>query len=90
MMAMHPGLPELDAERSAFGVERYRLGFLVEISARRRSAADPNPAEVVGAAWDDIRQAVAALQPALQSADERDMEMFRLWTTNRTLDHFIV
>ncbi|MFN8643476.1 MAG: His-Xaa-Ser system radical SAM maturase HxsB [Candidatus Binatia bacterium] len=26
----------------------------------------------------------------LESADERDMEMFRLWTTNRTLDHFIV
>jgi hypothetical protein len=26
----------------------------------------------------------------LESADERDMEMFRLWTTNRTLDHFII
>ena len=23
-------------------------------------------------------------------ADERDLEMFRRWTTNRTLDHFIV
>ena len=27
---------------------------------------------------------------SLESADERDMEMFRRWTTNRTLDHFIV
>ncbi|MCC6848758.1 MAG: His-Xaa-Ser system radical SAM maturase HxsB [Deltaproteobacteria bacterium] len=26
----------------------------------------------------------------LESADDRDMEMFRRWTTNRTLDHFIV
>ncbi len=26
----------------------------------------------------------------LEAADERDMEMFRLWTTNRTLEHFIV
>jgi His-Xaa-Ser system radical SAM maturase HxsB len=26
----------------------------------------------------------------LEAADDRDMEMFRLWTTNRTLDHFIV
>ncbi|MBX3025700.1 His-Xaa-Ser system radical SAM maturase HxsB [bacterium] len=30
------------------------------------------------------------LMHKLESADERDMEMFRLWTTNRTLDHFIV
>lgn len=26
----------------------------------------------------------------LESADERDMEMFRLWTTNRQLEHFII
>lgn len=26
----------------------------------------------------------------LEAADERDLEMFRLWTTNRTLDHFII
>jgi hypothetical protein len=26
----------------------------------------------------------------LESADERDLNMFRLWTTNRMLDHFIV
>jgi uncharacterized protein len=26
----------------------------------------------------------------LESADERDMEMFQLWTTNRQLDHFII
>lgn len=30
------------------------------------------------------------LMHKLEAADERDMEMFRLWTTNRTLDHFIV
>jgi radical SAM protein with 4Fe4S-binding SPASM domain len=30
------------------------------------------------------------LMHKLESADERDMEMFRLWTTNRTLDHFII
>src|SRR5207244_176673 len=30
------------------------------------------------------------LMHKLESADERDMEMFRRWTTNRTLDHFIV
>lgn len=30
------------------------------------------------------------LMHKLASADERDLEMFRLWTTNRTLDHFIV
>jgi His-Xaa-Ser system radical SAM maturase HxsB len=30
------------------------------------------------------------LMHKLESADEQDMEMFRLWTTNRTLDHFIV
>jgi His-Xaa-Ser system radical SAM maturase HxsB len=30
------------------------------------------------------------LMHKLESADERDLEMFRLWTTNRTLDHFIV
>jgi His-Xaa-Ser system radical SAM maturase HxsB len=29
------------------------------------------------------------LMHKLESADDRDMEMFRLWTTNRTLDHFI-
>ena len=30
------------------------------------------------------------LMHKLESADERDLEMFRLWTTNRTLDHFII
>jgi His-Xaa-Ser system radical SAM maturase HxsB len=30
------------------------------------------------------------LMHKLESADERDMEMFRLWTTNRVLDHFII
>jgi len=30
------------------------------------------------------------LMHKLASADEADMEMFRRWTTNRTLDHFIV
>ncbi|MBI3785635.1 MAG: His-Xaa-Ser system radical SAM maturase HxsB [Deltaproteobacteria bacterium] len=30
------------------------------------------------------------LMHKLEAADERDMEMFQLWTTNRTLDHFIV
>jgi His-Xaa-Ser system radical SAM maturase HxsB len=30
------------------------------------------------------------LMHKLEAADGRDMEMFRLWTTNRTLDHFIV
>jgi len=30
------------------------------------------------------------LMHKLEAADERDMEMFRLWTTNRTLDHFII
>ncbi|HVM97301.1 MAG TPA: His-Xaa-Ser system radical SAM maturase HxsB [Candidatus Acidoferrales bacterium] len=30
------------------------------------------------------------LMHKLESADDTDMEMFRLWTTNRTLDHFIV
>ena len=30
------------------------------------------------------------LMHKLESGDERDMEMFRRWTTNRTLDHFIV
>jgi len=30
------------------------------------------------------------LMHKLEAADDRDMEMFRLWTTNRTLDHFIV
>ncbi len=30
------------------------------------------------------------LMHKLEAADEQDMEMFRLWTTNRTLDHFIV
>ena len=30
------------------------------------------------------------LMHKLASADESDMEMFRRWTTNRTLDHFIV
>jgi His-Xaa-Ser system radical SAM maturase HxsB len=30
------------------------------------------------------------LMHKLESADERDMQMFRLWTTNRQLDHFIV
>jgi len=30
------------------------------------------------------------LMHKLESADERDMEMFRLWTTNRTLDHFVI
>lgn len=30
------------------------------------------------------------LMHKLESADDRDMEMFRLWTTNRTLEHFII
>lgn len=30
------------------------------------------------------------LMHKLESADDREMEMFRRWTTNRTLDHFIV
>jgi len=30
------------------------------------------------------------LMHKLESADERDLEMFRLWTTNRQLDHFII
>ncbi len=30
------------------------------------------------------------LMHKLESADDRDLEMFRRWTTNRTLDHFIV
>ncbi len=30
------------------------------------------------------------LMHKLESADDRDLEMFRLWTTNRTLDHFII
>ncbi|MGH7785632.1 MAG: His-Xaa-Ser system radical SAM maturase HxsB [Candidatus Binatia bacterium] len=30
------------------------------------------------------------LMHKLEAADERDMEMFRLWTTNRTLEHFII
>ncbi|HYD46796.1 MAG TPA: His-Xaa-Ser system radical SAM maturase HxsB [Terriglobales bacterium] len=30
------------------------------------------------------------LMHKLEAADERDMEMFRLWTTNRQLDHFII
>ncbi len=30
------------------------------------------------------------LMHKLESGDERDMEMFRRWTTNRTLEHFIV
>ena len=30
------------------------------------------------------------LMHKLESADEDEMEMFRLWTTNRTLEHFIV
>lgn len=30
------------------------------------------------------------LMHKLAAADDRDLEMFRLWTTNRTLDHFIV
>ncbi len=30
------------------------------------------------------------LMHKLESADEQDTEMFRRWTTNRTLDHFIV
>ena len=30
------------------------------------------------------------LMHKLESADERDLEMFRLWTTNRTLDHFVI
>lgn len=30
------------------------------------------------------------LMHKLESADDQDMEMFRRWTTNRTLDHFIV
>jgi His-Xaa-Ser system radical SAM maturase HxsB len=30
------------------------------------------------------------LMHKLEAADEQDMEMFRLWTTNRTLDHFIL
>ncbi len=30
------------------------------------------------------------LMHKLEAADERDLEMFRLWTTNRTLDHFLV
>jgi uncharacterized protein len=30
------------------------------------------------------------LMHKLESADERDMEMFRLWTINRQLEHFII
>jgi His-Xaa-Ser system radical SAM maturase HxsB len=30
------------------------------------------------------------LMHKLESADARDMEMFQLWTTNRTLEHFII
>lgn len=30
------------------------------------------------------------LMHKLESADDQDMEMFRRWTTNRTLEHFIV
>ena len=30
------------------------------------------------------------LMHKLESADQRDMEMFRLWTTNRQLEHFII
>jgi uncharacterized protein len=30
------------------------------------------------------------LMHKLESADEQDMEMFRLWTTNRTLEHFVI
>jgi len=30
------------------------------------------------------------LMHKLESADDRDMEMFRLWTTNRQLEHFII
>ncbi len=30
------------------------------------------------------------LMHKLEAADERDLEMFRLWTTNRRLDHFIL
>jgi His-Xaa-Ser system radical SAM maturase HxsB len=30
------------------------------------------------------------LMHKLEAADDQDMEMFRRWTTNRTLDHFIV
>ena len=30
------------------------------------------------------------LMHKLEGADEQDMEIFRRWTTNRTLEHFIV
>jgi len=30
------------------------------------------------------------LMHKLEAADDRDMEMFQLWTTNRQLDHFII
>jgi len=30
------------------------------------------------------------LMHKLEAADERDLEMFRLWTTNRQLEHFII
>lgn len=55
MLAVHPGLPEIESERAEFGLDRYRLPIVVEIAARGASAA-----EICSAGWDDIRQTVRA------------------------------
>lgn len=62
MMAVHPALPEWQPEAGEFGLDHYRLGALVEITARGRDAA-----ALVGAAWDDLRQSVRALHQGLRA-----------------------